>query len=310
MSMRCGALAATLTIATLAGLNPVSARQHAADEWLAKPVDDRTFRTFLEFFTYDRRLPLDVQVADGDQQEGIKRQRLSYQSTPAVRVFADLYHPPGAAWQKSATLILLHGGVATGKASVAGHARNFARGGWNVLVIDLQYFGDRATDLLTSFSEQEKHERLYNEPTVYLAWAAQTVKDVGRAIDVLVTRGFDERRIGLVGFSRGAALGVIAAASDSRLAAVVMVYGGHFDALERRHLAAACPANYIGRIAPRPLLMLNGAQDSDMIRETSVEPLYRLTKPPKHILWSEGGHMAISEQNRALMLQWLRNNLK
>jgi dienelactone hydrolase len=303
------ALTAALAIATFAAPIPAGARQ-AADEWLARPVDDRTFKTFLEFFTYDRRLPLDLQVADGDQQEGIKRERLSFQSTPGARVFADLYHPPGASPQKSATLIMLHGGVATGKASVAGHARNFARAGWNVLVIDLQYFGERATDLLTSFSEQEKHERLYNEPTLYLAWIAQTVKDVGRAADILAGRGFDAKRIGLVGFSRGAILGVIAAAVDPRLAAIVMIYGGHFDALERRHVAAACPANYIGRVAPRPLLMVNGTQDSDLIRETSVEPLYRLTKPPKHILWSDGGHMAISEQNRALMLQWLRNNLK
>ncbi|MGH9313582.1 MAG: hypothetical protein ACRD1S_10335, partial [Vicinamibacterales bacterium] len=182
---------------------------------------------------------------------------------------------------------------------------------FTVFAIDLQYFGERSTDLLTTFTEPEKHERLYNQPPVYLAWIAQTVKDVSRSVDVLVEhRRADPKRIGILGNSRGAIANAIAGAVEHRLAVVVMSYGGHLDALERGHLPAACPANYIGRISPRPLLMLNGSLDTDMIKETSVEPLYRVAKPPKRILWSDGGHMAMSEQNRALMFQWLRENLK
>ncbi|HSF16512.1 MAG TPA: hypothetical protein VLK65_13270 [Vicinamibacteria bacterium] len=89
-----------------------------------------------------------------------------------------------------------------------------------------------------------------------------------------------------------------------------MSYGGHVDALEREHLPAACPANYVGRIGPRPLLMLNGTSDADFIRDTSVDPFYRLAKPPKQILWSEGGHAFPSEENQATMLRCLRESLK
>jgi dienelactone hydrolase len=285
--------------------------QPVADEWLAKPVDDRTFKTYLDFFTYEKRLPFDLTTLKTDEQEGIKREHLSFQSTPGVRVFAHLYQPPGATTEQSAALILLHGGSAGGKTGLAPLARNLARAGFTVFAIDLQYFGERSTDLLTTFTEPEKHERLYNQPPVYLAWVAQTVKDVSRSVDVLVEhRRVDPKRIGILGNSRGAIASAIAGAVERRLAVVVMSYGGHLDALERGHLPAACPANYIGRISPRPLLMLNGAFDTDMIKETSVEPLYRVTKPPKRILWSDGGHMAMSEPNRALMLQWLRENLK
>jgi pimeloyl-ACP methyl ester carboxylesterase len=301
---------AALTMTLLVLAMSAGARQQASDEWLTSPVDDRTFKSFQELFTYERGLPLDVRVGGTAVQGGIKRERLSFQSTPGLRVVADFYQPPGGGPAAGGTLVLLHGGVATGKASAAGHARNFARAGWNVLAIDLQHFGDRATTLLASYTEQEKHERLYNDPTVYLAWVAQTVKDVGRSVDLLIERKLDPRRIGLVGLSRGAMLGAIVAAVDSRLSLLVMMYGGHFDALERKHVAAACPANYIGRIAPRPVLMVNGLQDADLIKDTSVDPLYRLAKPPRHILWSDGGHMAISEENRARMLQWLRENLR
>ncbi|MCA1563764.1 MAG: hypothetical protein LC804_27135, partial [Acidobacteria bacterium] len=86
--------------------------------------------------------------------------------------------------------------------------------------------------------------------------------------------------------------------------------GGHFDAQEREHLPAACPANNIGRISPRPLLMLGGLYDQDHVKETSVEPLYRLARAPKQMLWSEAGHAPPSEKNRALMMQWIRAHLK
>lgn len=33
-----------------------------------------------------------------------------------------------------------------------------------------------------------------------------------------------------------------------------------------------------GQISPRPLLMINGTRDSDHVKETSVEPLYRLAQ--------------------------------
>ncbi len=279
-----------LAIASLVLSNSVGARQPLADEWLAKPVDERTFKTYLDFFTYDRRAPFDLRVIGTDEQEGIKREHLSFQSTPGERVFAHLYSPPGADPKRSGALILLHGGAAGGKNGLAPVARNFARAGWMVLAIDMKYYGERATDLLTTFTEQEKADRLYNQPPVYLTWMTQTVKDLGRAFDVLVDqRGVDAKRIGLVGFSRGGIVATIAGAVERRLAAIVISYGGHFTMFERGHLPAACPANYIGRISPRPVLLLNGLYDETMVKEMSVEPLYRLAKQPKQILWSEGG---------------------
>ena len=139
----------------------------------------------------------------------------------------------------------------------------------------------------------------------------QTVKDVGRSLDMLVEhRGVDPKRVGLFAVSRGAIVGVIVGAVEQRLVAVVLDRSAHFDALERGHLPAACPANYIGRISPRPLLMLNALHDQDHVRETSVEPLYRLARSPKEILWSETGHAPPTEKNQAAMLQWMRERVE
>jgi fermentation-respiration switch protein FrsA (DUF1100 family) len=91
---------------------------------------------------------------------------------------------------------------------------------------------------------------------------------------------------------------------------VILLYGGHFDADENGHLPAACPANYIGRIAPRPLLMINGTQDAIMSKELSVDPMFKLARQPKQIIWTDGGHMFTNEEHRAAMIRWLREQDK
>lgn len=290
-----------------------AAQPKPADEWLARPVDDRTYKTYLEFFAYDRHVPFELRIIDTSEREGIRKEHLSFQSTPGVRVFANLYQSIGSVARTAPALIFLHGAGIGGKDSRGAtlQSENLTRAGYTVLAIDEQYWGERSTDLLTTFTEQEKHDKLYNQPSVYLAWVAQNVKDVGRSFDLLAEqKQVDPKRIGLFGSSRGAILGSIVGGVDRRLVAVVLLNGAHFDALERAHLPAACPANYIGRISPSPLLMLNGLYDQDHIKDTSVEPLYRLARPPKQILWSEAGHAPPSEENRAAMLQWLREHLK
>lgn len=285
----------------------------AGDQWLTKPVDDRTFNTYLEFFTYDRQLAFDLKVAKVEEEQGLRRERLSFQSTSGVRVTGILFQGPATAGTKPPGLVLLHGGSAPGKDSTGTvqFATLLSRAGWTVLSIDLQYFGERSTQILTTFSEQEKHDKLYNASSVYLAWVTQNVKDIRRAIDFLVEqRGVDARRTGIVGASRGAIVAAIAGAVERRLSPVLMLYGGHYDALETNHLPAACPANYIGRISPRPLLMINGAQDSDMIKDRAVDPLFKLAKQPKRIIWTDGGHMFMAEEHRAAMIQWLHEQSK
>lgn len=304
----------TLLLLWLAAAPQALAQKRAvADPWLAKPVDDRAFQTYLSFFTNDQRVPFDLRVLDTEEGGGIRKEHLSFQSTPGMRVFANFYRPTAVLPQKPGAVILLHGGGPQGKngPGIKLLAELLTRAGWNVLAMDMQYFGERSTDLFKTYTEEEKHEKLYNQPSAYLAFVTQTVKDVGRALDLLVEqRGVDPKRVALVGVSRGAILATVVGGADRRPAAVVLLYGGHFDALENGHLPAACPANYIGRISPRPLLMINGLEDTDMIRETSVAPLERLARPPKRILWAAGGHQLPTEEHRAAMLQWLRESVK
>ena len=302
-----------ILLGSTTSLNGKAPQDESKCQWLNKPVDDMTFKTFLDFFKYDKNLPFEVQILGEREQEGVKREHLSFLSTPDERVFAHLYSVIGTSSKEEPALIFLHGGSAVGKdtPNYEAYSEFLARGGWRVLSIDLKYFGERSTTLLTTFTEDEKHEKLYNNLSAYLAWMTQCVKDISRSIDFLIDeKGVDPKRIGLVGFSRGAVVAEVAGGAEKRLCAVVLLHGGHFDAKEREHLPAACPANYIGRISPRPLLMINGTRDTDFIKETSIDPLFELVKDPKKIMWLEAGHAAMPEEARSELLKWLQKHMK
>lgn len=307
------ALRMTRRFALLWAMPCALAAQPPSDQWLQKPVDDRTFAAFKSFYTYDVNLPLETQLAGRDTSSGLLVERVSYQSTPGIRVTGNTYSTAASTSQRRPAVIILHGGGAPGKdaAGIRFTGDYLARAGFLVLAIDMQFFGERASaNVLTSFTEAEKHDKLYNQPAAYLAWVMQTIKDVGRGYDWLVKeRDADPRRVALVGFSRGAILANIVGGADQRIAAVALILAGHFDALERGHEAAACPANYIGRISPRPLFMVNGKNDADMFREESVLPLQKHAREPKELVWLDGGH-SMPREEFPRIATWLQSKLR
>ena len=283
--------------------------QWSSDPWLEQPVDDATFEGWRPFFSYDGGLPFALETLAVEDEEGIRVEHISFTSTPDEVVYADYYTVP-AAGRGRPHLVLVHGGIPSGKESVRTIAETLVRSGFGVIAIDMQYFGERDTGFLRSFSEADKHEQLYNRQSTYLEWVVQLVKDVGRTIDLLQEHyGVAPERIGYVGFSRGAQAGFMVVAAEPRLAAAGLMYGGHFDRSETGHLAAACPANYIGRIAPRPLWLLSGEFDGDYDRELSVEPLYRLAGEPTEVHWVETGHQLPRQEDLERLADWLGSAL-
>ena len=56
--------------------------------------------------------------------------------------------------------------------------------------------------------------------------------------------------------------------------------------------------------------MINGTQDAVILKESRVDPLFRLARQPKQIIWTDGGHTFMTEEHRAAMIQWLREHQK
>jgi dienelactone hydrolase len=304
-------------LATAVGLlvAPVTAtgQERPSDTWLTDPVDRTTFEAYKDFFSYGANVPFLTEVLDESEEEGVREEHLRFQSTPGLMVTARLYHAQGREIAEAPAIVFLHGGGIQGKdpAHLVRLHRFLARAGVSVLAIDMWRFGERNDGFLGGGSEQERHELLYNNEPVYLEWVQQAVKEVSRSFDFLVReRGVDPERVGLTGFSRGAVVSMVAGASEERFKAVSLIHGGHFDFFEDGHRAAACPANYVGRIG-RPVLFINSERDQDFLLETAILPIHRLAGPSAEVYWTTaGGHGAMNDEARSALATWLREKLR
>jgi dipeptidyl aminopeptidase/acylaminoacyl peptidase len=310
-SSRVASTAAVLTATALP--SALHAQERPTDGWLTSPVDESTFRGYLDFFVYGTDVPFQTEVLGTSTEEGVVQEHLSFEGTPGIAVTARLYRAQSVEIGEAPAIVYLHGGGIQGKDAAYNVRLNrfLARAGITVLAIDMWHFGERDDGLLGGGSEQEKHDLLYNDDPAYLEWIQQTVKEVSRSFDFLVQEfGADPARIGLVGVSRGAVVSTISGAADERFRAMALLHGGHFDFFEDGHRAAACPANYIGRIE-RPVLFLNSERDGDFLPETAIRPLHRLAGASAEVRWTEaGGHGAMDDDDRSAVAAWLRDKLR
>lgn len=151
--------------------------------------------------------------------------------------------------------------------------------------------------------------------------AFDLVAQIGLQLDYLVSRRDVARaRIFLVGSSFGAPAVVIAGGVDRRPAAVIALYGGgdvgslvsHVlrqggrkalppwqAAVAGRGLALLLmplePTRYVARIAPRPVLMVNGTGDP-LIPRANADALFGAAREPKEILWMRSEHVQPDEE--------------
>lgn len=299
-------------VAQLLAPVPGGAQERPTDEWLTRPVDRSTFEAYTDFFVFDADLPFRTEVLEEVEDEGVRSQHLRFQGTPGLMITARLFRAQGASVADAPAVVFLHGGGIQGKDAgyLVRFQRFLARAGISVLAIDMWRFGERNDGFLGGGSEQERHDLLYNNDPVYLEWVQQTVKEVSRSFDFLAReRSVDPARIGFVGFSRGAVVGMIASAAEDRFGAVALLHGGHFDFLENGHAPAACPANYVGHIK-RPVLFLNSERDQEFLLETAVRPILALAPASAEVYWTTaGGHGAINDEDLAMLASWLRERL-
>jgi dienelactone hydrolase len=121
----------------------------------------------------------------------------------------------------------------------------------------------------------------------------------------------DTTRIVLLGYSFGAPFVPVIMAHDQRPAVAAMVYGGgDLESLIRHNVARyegegtsrfvgwlaglllrpLEPLRYAGRIAPTPLVMINGTEDEQVPRVNTVL-LYEAAREPKKLIWIESRHV-------------------
>lgn len=131
------------------------------------------------------------------------------------------------------------------------------------------------------------------------------------AADYLTSRtDVDTTRLIIVATSFAVPFATQAAALDARFVNVGLIYGaGRMEDvlaanltlrpaflrrpaawLAMRPFREFAPEQYVGRISPRPVIMVNGIDDEQMPRP-AVEALYEAAREPKELIWMRTGHL-------------------
>lgn len=237
---------------------------------------------------------------------------VDYVGAHGAKVEAYVFVPAGMRrGAKAPCLVLIHG-LGGSKESEEPLARAAASFGYSSVMIDQAGQGARATSPgYPDFdSESDLGGALRSD-------CITTVIDLRRSIDAAgVVPGVDNRHVGIVGYSMGALVGTILGGVDKRVQATALIsgggdiarilteeaadgmaIGGHYAALIdfggedalRRMLADIDPLQYVGLIAPRALLMINGRTD-DIIPPDRAQALYDAAGRGKQMIWYDGGH--------------------
>lgn len=244
--------------------------------------------------------PLDATSTPRSADAFLKTEAVSFasgdQRVPALLALPVLATAPHAC------VVLVHG-LGGRKEETEPFWGAFALAGMGVIAIDARLHGERTpADFLDAVST----------PEAFAAVLRDTASDVRRTLDYLETRPeCDPGRLGYLGASMGALIGSLAAGSDDRIQAPVLLAGGGdwriileqsdnpvIERIRQRPggldaalvaLDAVDPVRFAPTIAPRALLQLNGDADPT-IPPAAAQALFDAAGEPKRIEWWSGGH--------------------
>ena len=152
------------------------------------------------------------------------------------------------------------------------------------LAIDLPMHGERGNPLQAQASR--------NPLELMRQWKLG-LDECSLALRYLALRPeIDGDRLAIVGYSLGSFLGVVAAAREESVRAVVLAAGGDLPAgtpLTRIARTVADPIKAVRKLEGVPLLMINGKRDRTITAE-QAKRLFEAAGEPKEIRWWDAAH--------------------
>lgn len=282
------------------------------------------------FNDYDPSLPFNVQVQEVAQINdtielfGITRPRrfekvLFTMDTRPNESMPVLMTLPAERKGRVPAIVFLHG-IGQSKGFLQQICTPFNEAGFAMACFDQSMQGDREV------------EGIWNSAVAFRKRPWKTINDTRRLIDYLQTHPeIDPERIYLIGASYGAITGATATAFDNRIRASVLVVGGanirtFLDApliknavpnsllhwLGKQVVAfmmkPADPKRYASGTAGRPVLMLNGSEDT-LVSPDAGKELYDALGEPKEIRWYPCDHPGLRDSDAAIVVQIIDDGL-
>lgn len=300
-----------LLTALLVTLLPLPALAQSSLFQLPPPKDPAEARRFT-FYSYDQSLPLSVKQKIKDENVIRSRYAISFDSVHDQRVYGILSLPKEHKAPYPA-IILVHGSGGHKETSyIVFIAEALVKAGFATLSIDTQYHGDRARPGVSGEIHMPDSFRMRD------GWI-QSVVDLRRCVDYLHSRpDIQKNKIGYMGFSQGAMLGAVLGGVEARIACFCLAVpgGGLLDIVKnidkypviKAHwplkktpetmkiieevVDITDPIYYVGRILPRPLLIIVANHD-EIIPPEASRALLNAAGVNEHesVIRTESGHV-------------------
>ncbi len=283
-------------------------------------LGDEAFQAILQFYQYDKDIPLDAAVVETMDQEKFVREKVVLRGAYDYRVPGYLAIPKTGA-PPYPCVLQIHGMTLSKEdfwrsdSYHKGHLLTPALldAGFAVLALDAQYHGERI--IFNDF--QSTLIMLFRKHWInrMREMVVQTVVDYRRAIDYLETRKeIDPNRIGVIGYSLGGTMSLILTGVDTRIkvtTACVAPLLMHPIFPDQPDLSAIAPYNFIRAINGRPVLMLMGRNDYEVnYTVAEAKASYDLIEgESKEIVFYDSEHQ-LPEEHVSKAAGWFKNHLK
>jgi dienelactone hydrolase len=260
------------------------------------------FRQWAQAYDY-AKAPLDARIEETKELPEWTREKISFNGGNRGRAIAYLYLPRHVPRPLQVLHYVPAGDVNSGLRSLSDSMDDrmapYVRSGRAAFGV-----------VLYGYLERLKGDSTPLDPATieYVEHIVSRITDLRRGLDYLETRAdIDKDRIGFLGPSAGAQIGLILTAVEDRYRGIVMVGAG----LSRRSvttLPAAEPANFAPHIRT-PKLIVQGTFDEDTPLKTAADPLFELMVQPKKRELFEGGHVPTIDVLLKLTADWLDETL-
>ena len=241
------------------------------------------YEKLAKVYDYDAKKPLDVKE-ESQSSAGYSAWHLTLKGANGKTVPGVFLRPKAEGVYPC--VLLLHGLTSKKEDMTESFGTELVKKGYAVLALDAPNHGER----------KPKDPSKANFQMQFLETVQEGVKDWRRGIDYLVTRkDVDNKRIGLIGYSMGSMMGSILTALDTRIKASAFCVGGDpilpmAQSVGNVQAYAIAPSLFVGHIAPRPILFINGKKDQTMPEEASKRFIDAAQKP-KEVIWVDSGHI-------------------
>lgn len=299
----------------------ISASAHIIDkqaELRKMLLGDEAYQAILQFYQYDKDIPLDAAVVEKIDQKEYVREKIVFRGANDYRV------PGYLAIPKTGTppypCVLQFHGMTLSKEDFW-ESNSYHKGhlltqalldeGIAVLALDSQYHGERI--IFNDF--QSTLIMLFRKHWInrLREMVVQTVVDYRRAIDYLETRKeIEPNRIGVIGYSLGGAMAFILTGVDPRIKVITACVTPNLIRQrwpDQHNISAIAPTNFVRAIQGRPTLMLMGRNDKGQYTVEEARVLYELIEgESKEIVFYDCKHR-LPEEHVSKATEWFKNHI-